>query len=77
MSDVEHPFYTLEEEPTGDYRGLPTFVCPCGNSMFFLLTMFDEDTRLPGWYLTDGKCSKCGAIVTVPCPVDKNLEVEG
>lgn len=58
-----------EVEERADYRGVPTFVCPCGCNMFLILARFDE-TQLPAWYLLDGLCSFCGALVSVPCPAD-------
>ncbi len=54
-------------EERADYRGMPTYVCPCGYDMFLIATRFDE-TQLPAWYLLDGVCVSCGALVTVPCP---------
>ena len=53
-----------------DYRGMPTFVCPCGSDMFLIAAIFDGDTQEPGMYLLDGVCISCGAVVTVPCPAD-------
>lgn len=52
-----------------DYRGVPTYVCPCGYDMFLIAARFDE-TQQPAWYLLDGVCASCGALVTVPCPAD-------
>jgi hypothetical protein len=59
---------------TADFRGLPTFACLCGGNTFKILAVFDEETRLPGWYSLTGFCAACGAAVTVPCPVDKECE---
>lgn len=67
-----HPlpwFAHLDEYPSADYRGVPTYVCPCGSDLFLMAAKFDE-TQLPGWYLLDGVCAHCGALVTLPCPAD-------
>ena len=61
------------DSDTSDYRGFPTFQCPCGCDLFSIIARFDTETRLPGYYLTDGACVKCGAMVTVPCPVDEEV----
>lgn len=53
-----------------DYRGVPTYVCPCGYDMFLIAAVFDGDTQQPGMYMLDGICTHCGALVTVPCPAD-------
>lgn len=58
-----------EADERADYRGMPTYVCPCGHDMFLIAAKFDE-TQLPAWYLLDGVCAYCGALVTVPCPAD-------
>lgn len=63
-----HPFAGLME-PVDDFRGVPTVECVCGSGMFLAWVRFDEDTRLPGFYLTDGLCEK-GHLVTLPTPVD-------
>jgi hypothetical protein len=61
---------------TADYRGLPAFQCPCGCDLFNIVARFDEETRLPGFYLTAGLCWSCGSLVTVPTPVDEGSECE-
>lgn len=63
------PFAAFSESPSADYRGVPTYVCPCGYDLFVIAAKFDE-TQLPAFYLLDGVCASCGALVTVPCPVD-------
>jgi len=30
---------------------------------------FDE-TQLPAFYILDGMCAACAALVTLPCPAD-------
>jgi len=62
--------HLLNIENRSDYRGVPTYVCPCGYDMFLIAAIFDGDTQEPGMYMLDGVCAHCGAIVTVPCPVD-------
>lgn len=58
-----------------DIRGIPTHACPnCGCVVFNIRAIFDEyDIAL--WF-TDGECSDCGALLTVPTPVD-NPDVQG
>ena len=54
---------------TADYRGVPTHACPCGNKLFKILACFDDyEISL---YTLDGKCAECGALVTVPTPLDR------
>lgn len=68
---VDHPFDHLLEGIKGDYRWAgPSGECMCGSTMFAILTVFDPDTRLPGFFLTDGMCVSCNALVRVPTPVD-------
>ena len=71
---VNHPFHALEDGPTGDYRGTPSFVCPCGSDLLLVACIFDPETRLPGLILLDGMCGSCGSLLTVPCPVDTEVE---
>lgn len=74
---MNHPFAALDAEPTGDYRGMPTYTCACGSDMFLIAAVFDDDTRLPGFYLLDGKCAACGALATMPCPIDETETSHG
>lgn len=67
---ADHPFTALTEGPTGDYRGEPTFCCPCGCNQFLIVTVFDEETRLPGFFLRDAMCVTCSALLSVPFPSD-------
>jgi hypothetical protein len=71
FSGVGMPFEAVLETAAPDYRGLPTLQCPCGYDMFIMCASFDEDTRLPGGYLLDGRCAACGAWVTLPTDVDE------
>ena len=73
IKGFSHPLPWMEhlgwDEDRADYRGVPTYVCPCGSDLFLIAARFDE-TQLPAWYLLDGVCTYCGAIVSVPCPAD-------
>lgn len=64
---MRHLFH-VENPP--DYRGIPTYVCPCGSDMFLIGAIFDGETQQPGMYLLDGVCMCCGSVVSVPCPAD-------
>ena len=53
-----------------DCRGIPTHACPaCGHTFFRIVARF-EDYEL-AFYTTAGECDNCGALVTVPTPVDE------
>ena len=71
---ISHPLpwmqHLLSIEKRSDYRGVPTYVCPCGYDMFLIAAVFDGETQEPGMYMLDGVCAHCGALVTVPCPAD-------
>jgi hypothetical protein len=69
--DVAMPFTAAGDVDVADYRGIPTLQCPCGFNMFIMCAVFDEDTRLPGFYLLDGRCASCGAWVTLPTEIDE------
>lgn len=51
-----------------NYRGIPTHVCPCGSRLFRVGCMFEEN-EISLWF-TNAECAECGALVTVPTPVD-------
>ena len=56
-------------KPSGiDLRGTPIDVCVCGSLIFKITCMF-EDKEI-SLYFTDAECALCGALVTVPTPVD-------
>lgn len=56
-------------KPTGiDLRGTPIDVCVCGSLIFKVTCMF-EDKEI-SLYFTDAECALCGALVTVPTPID-------
>ena len=70
--DVKHPFGFMADGVKGDYRWMgPTGECLCGCGMFAMLAVFDDETRLPGFFLTDGLCVACNALVRLPTPVDQ------
>lgn len=53
-----------------DCRGIPTRCCPmCGHTFFRALVRFDEDYTI-GFYVLDGECDDCGALVTLPTEID-------
>lgn len=55
-----------------DYRFMgPTTVCPCGGDLFHVVASFDDDREV-AFYLLDGLCWACGALVTLPTPVDED-----
>jgi len=49
----------LMDKERVDYRGVPTYVCPCGYDMFLIAAVFDGDTQQPGMYMLDGVCTHC------------------
>jgi hypothetical protein len=53
-----------------DLRGTPTHACVCGSTLFLVRCMF-EDKEISLWF-TDAECALCGALVTVPTPVDED-----
>ena len=53
-----------------DLRGTPTHACLCGSLLFSVKCMF-EDSEI-SLYFTDAECVLCGALVTVPTPVDED-----
>ena len=73
---ANHPFKNVH--PSGiDWRGLPTPECMCGNRMFYAVVWFDDDREVGG-YVLDGLCTSCGALTTLPTPIDFDmLEVWG
>ena len=54
-----------------DLRGTPIEVCVCGSLIFKVTCMF-EDKEI-SLYFTDAECALCGALVTVPTPVDAEV----
>jgi len=59
-------------KPAGiDLRGTPIEVCVCGSLIFKVVCMFEDKTV--SLYFTDAECALCGALVTVPTPVDAEV----
>lgn len=54
---------------TVDARGIPTHACPaCGHTFFRIVAHFDDFEI--AFYTLEGECDDCGALVTVPTPLD-------
>jgi len=67
----------LSMSQPADWRAAgPLAGCPCGCDLLLIACSFDYETRLPGMYLTTGTCTSCGALLTVPTPVDEGFEVD-
>jgi hypothetical protein len=59
-------------KPSGiDLRGTPIDVCICGSLIFKVTCMFEN--KEISLYFTDAECALCGALVTVPTPVDAEV----
>ena len=56
----------------GDFRGIPTPVCPYGSGTLITITAsFDPQTYELEMYLIDNaSCATCGALLTAPTPTD-------
>jgi len=52
-------------------RGIPSSVCLNFGHLVFQVGCMFEDNDISLWF-TDAKCADCGALVTVPTPVDNN-----
>jgi hypothetical protein len=59
--------YDPQENPL-NLRGIPTHSCVCGCDLFLMIASF-ENCEL-SFYFTDAQCLDCGALVTLPTPVD-------
>ena len=66
---LDHPFPSLKIVDDHRWAG-PTHECLCGNTMFYVCTVFDPDTRLPVFYQTSGWCPACQSLVRLPTPED-------
>ena len=55
-------------------KGIPTFACICGCMVMNLKVVFDEETRLVGWYDTGMECDMCGMQLTAPTPIDDGAD---
>jgi hypothetical protein len=55
-----------------DLRGTPTHECICGCRAFFVKTIFDNYEI--GTYFLDMQCVECGALLTAPTPLDREIQ---
>jgi hypothetical protein len=66
-----NPYDGLLTPSGADLRDLgPVHVCICGSQVFNVMASFDDYDLV--WYFLDGTCVSCGALVKVPCPVDRD-----
>lgn len=63
-----HRAKRVKRKSSIDTRGIPSHACVCGSLVFKVKCMF-EDNNISLWF-TDAECDMCGALVTVPTPVD-------
>ncbi len=54
-----------------DLRGTPTHACICGSTHFYIRAMFD-DYEIATYFL-DMQCAECGALLTAPTPLDREI----
>ena len=55
---------------TMDLRGIPTRVCiACDGTLFNVVCAFDDEYNV-SYYKLEAECYECGALVTVPTPLD-------
>lgn len=71
QKSMDHPFHALEDPIRADYRGIPTHECPCGSNWILVCAVFNQETKLPGFYMLDGMCACCGALLTIATPIDE------
>lgn len=55
----------------GDYRGVPTEVCPCGSTIWKVTCKFEE--KKIAMYFLDMECACCGSYATAPTEVDEPI----
>jgi len=61
-----------------DLRGIPSSCCPlCGSTVIKVKVIFDPIDYEVGMYFLDGECSECGALMTVPTPLDHPNNIKG
>lgn len=61
-----------------DARGIPTCVCPeCNCDLLKVAVKIDPADYEIGLYLLDGECAKCGALITIPTPMDHPDNLKG
>ena len=54
-----------------DLRGTPTHACVCGSIHFYVRTIFDNYEIAT--YFLDMQCVECGALLTAPTPLDREI----
>jgi hypothetical protein len=56
----------------GDFRGIPTPICPaCGSNLIQITASFDPLSYEINMYLLDNaKCANCDALLIAPTPAD-------
>jgi hypothetical protein len=56
----------------GDFRGIPTPVCPaCGSNLLRITASSNYETYEIDMYLLDNAtCADCDALITAPTPAD-------
>ncbi|MDA0949742.1 MAG: hypothetical protein O3A64_03345 [Proteobacteria bacterium] len=54
-----------------DLRGTPTHACICGSEHFYIRAMF-HNFELATYFL-DMQCTECGALLTAPTPLDREI----
>ena len=61
--------HTPSKSSKEDYRFAgPVQQCLCGGDMFHALVGFDDSGDV-AYYVVDGMCWQCGAVVTLPTPL--------
>jgi len=54
-----------------DLRGTPTHACICGSQHFYIRAVF-ENYEIATYFL-DMQCTECGALLTAPTPLDREI----
>jgi hypothetical protein len=55
-----------------DLRGTPTHACVCGSIHFYIRAIFDNYEIAT--YFLDMQCVECGALLTAPTPLDREIQ---
>jgi len=69
-NDVEEARQEKDWNPV-DLRGTPTHACVCGSQHFYIRVMF-ENYEIATYFL-DMECTECGALLTAPTPLDREI----
>ena len=69
-NDVEEARQEKDWNPV-DLRGTPTHACICGSTHFYVRTVF-ENYEIATYFL-DMQCTECGALLTAPTPLDREI----